>query len=211
MKSKSKGNSIYVSYISRILDILVSLVAIIILSPIYIIISVILFIFQGRPIIFKQLRAGLNFKEFNIYKFRTMKLNAETLINDFSDEEKNEYYSNYKLRKDTRVTTIGKFLRRTSLDEIPQFINILKGDMSFIGPRPIVKKELEKYSDSDKEKLLSVLPGLIGYWQSYCTKDTTYDKRIQMELYYADNKSFIFDIKIILKSFVTVIKKAIIN
>lgn len=112
------------------------------------------------------------------------------------------------MKKDNRVTRIGKFLRRTSLDELPQLWNILKGDMTFTGPRPIVEMELERYQDK-KEEFLSLKPGLIGYWQAYSDKSTTYQERMEMELYYVKNESFGFDVKIFLKSIVTVIRKAI--
>lgn len=205
-KSNKKNN--YIRF-TRILDIIISTIMIVILSPIYILIAFILLIFQGRPIIFKQTRLGLNGKEFNIYKFRTMKLSAEELKKTFSKEEKIEYEKNFKLKKDPRITKIGKLLRKTSMDELPQFFNILKGDMSFIGPRPIVKAELKKYNTKDRKKFLSILPGLIGYWQAYSTSNTTYEERKSMELFYVENKSFIFDIKIFFKTIITVIKKII--
>ena len=178
------------------------------LSPAYTILILILYLFQGRPIIFEQIRIGLHGKKFKIYKFRTMKIDAEELKNKFTEEEKKEYEENQKLKKDNRVTRIGKFLRRTSLDELPQLWNILKGDMTFTGPRPIVEMELERYQDK-KEEFLSLKPGLIGYWQAYSDKSTTYQERMEMELYYVKNESFGFDVKIFLKSIVTVIRKAI--
>ena len=107
---------------------------------------------------------------------------------------------------DPRITRVGSFLRKTSLDELPQLINILKGDMSIVGPRPIVEKEIPKYGEYAKE-VFSVLPGLTGYWQANGRSDTTYEERIQMDMYYINNRSLLMDIKIILKTFVTVIKK----
>lgn len=205
-----KANNIYKKYIKRLIDIIMSVVAIVLLIPIYIIMIIVLYVIQGKPIFFIQKRMGLKGKEFKIYKFRTMKNNAEELIQNFTKEEKELYEKNYKLKNDNRITSLGKILRKTSLDELPQFINILKGDMSLIGPRPIVIKELEKYKEK-KEEFLSVRPGLIGYWQAYSKEDTTYEERIEMELYYIRNESFVFDIKIFFKSIITVIKKAINN
>ena len=113
---------------------------------------------------------------------------------------------NYKLHKDNRATRLGNILRTTGLDELPQFVNILKGDMAFIGTRPIIDKELERYKNK-KDKLLSIRPGLIGYWQAYATDETTYEERMKMELFYVEKASFIFDIKIFFKSIYTVSKK----
>ncbi len=203
-----KSNKIYNQFVKRFLDIILSILLLIMLSPAYTILILILYLFQGRPIIFEQIRIGLHGKKFKIYKFRTMKIDAEELKNKFTEEEKKEYEENQKLKKDNRVTRIGKFLRRTSLDELPQLWNILKGDMTFTGPRPIVEMELERYQDK-KEEFLSLKPGLIGYWQAYSDKSTTYQERMEMELYYVKNESFGFDVKIFLKSIVTVIRKAI--
>ena len=126
-----KSNKIYNQFVKRFLDIILSILLLIMLSPAYTILILILYLFQGRPIIFEQIRIGLHGKKFKIYKFRTMKIDAEELKNKFTEEEKKEYEENQKLQKDNRVTRIGKFLRRTSLDELPQLWNILKGDMTF--------------------------------------------------------------------------------
>ncbi|MCF0149642.1 MAG: sugar transferase, partial [Clostridium sp.] len=116
------------------------------------------------------------------------------------------YYENFKLENDPRVTRVGDFLRKTSLDEIPQLLNVLKGDMSLVGPRPIVDGEIEKYGEYF-EKFVSVIPGITGYWQANGRSDTTYDERVQMDMYYIDNRSIVLDIKIVFKTIVTVLKK----
>jgi lipopolysaccharide/colanic/teichoic acid biosynthesis glycosyltransferase len=118
----------------------------------------------------------------------------------FTSEQKAEYELNYKLDDDPRVTKIGGFLRKTSLDELPQFLNVLRGDLSLVGPRPVVLSELERYGEN-KEKFLSVTPGLTGYWQAYARSNCSYEERMQMELYYIDNANFWWDIKI---AFVTI-------
>ena len=194
--------------IKRIADILISIICLIILIPLNLIIIIVLRISQGMPIIFSQERIGLNGKKFKIYKYRTMKINAEELKKEFNKLELDEYNENFKLQNDYRVTSFGKILRRTCLDEIPQFFNIIKGDMALIGPRPIVEEELAKYKEQ-KEKFFSIKPGLIGYWQAYVTKETTYKERIEMELYYIENENFLFDIKIFFKSISTIIKKMV--
>ena len=117
-----------------------------------------------------------------------------------------EFKETQKLQNDPRITKIGNFLRKTSLDELPQMINILKGDMSFIGPRPIVDGEIDKY-ENNKEKFLSVKPGLTGYWQVNGRSTTTYEERMKLELYYVDNQSLWLDIMIFFKTFITVLKK----
>jgi len=145
-------------------------------------------------------------KKIKIYKFRTMYENAEEIFENFTEEQKQEYYINFKLDNDPRITKVGDFLRKTSLDELPQLINILKGDMSIVGPRPIVEKEIEKYNGYASQ-VFSVLPGLTGYWQAHGRSDTTYDERVQMDMYYLRNRSLVLDFKIILKTVVSVIKK----
>lgn len=202
---------IYNKFIKRILDVIISIIGLILSLPITLILVPILYLTQGRPILFSQIRIGLNSKKFKMYKFRTMKKNAENLIENFTEKERKEYEENFKLKNDARVTKIGKVLRKTCIDEIPQFLNILKGDMTLIGPRPIVEKEIEKYNNVDKQKLLKQKPGLIGYWQVYANKNTTYEKRKEMELYYVDNANFFFDIKIFLKSIATIIWKLFAN
>lgn len=124
-------------------------------------------------------------------------------------EQIEQYKKEYKIDNDPRVTKIGKILRKTSLDELPQLLNILKGQLSVVGPRPIVEDELNKYTDEQRKKFLSVKPGLTGYWQAYARNNATYESGIRqrMEMHYVDNASFWFDLKIIFKTVVSVIKK----
>lgn len=199
-------NNIYNKFIKRILDIIMGVIGIIVSIPIGLMISIVLLITQGRPIFFSQIRIGLNGKKLKIYKFRTMDVQAEQMKEEFTEEEKKEYNEKFKLQNDSRVTPVGKFLRKSCLDELPQFWNILKGDMSLIGPRPIVEKELEKYREK-KEMFLSQKPGLIGYWQAYANEITSYEERIKMELYYVGNVTFLFDLKLFFKSIIVVVKK----
>ena len=117
-----------------------------------------------------------------------------------------EWEENYKLDNDPRITKVGNILRKTSLDELPQLLNILNGDMSIVGPRPVIEEELEKYG-SNKEKFLSVTPGLTGWWACNGRSCTSYEDRMKLELYYVDNRSIKLDIKIIIKTFISVIKR----
>lgn len=204
-RESQKEINIY-KYIKRIMDFLLSLIGLIVLSPVFLIIAILIKNESDGPVFFKHKRIGKNGKEIYIYKFRSMVTNAEELIKKFTPEQMKEFKENFKLENDPRITKIGKFIRKTSLDELPQLINILKGELSIIGPRPIVKEELEKYGDN-KEKFLSVMPGLTGYWAANGRSSTTYDQRMMMELYYVDNMSFKLDVKIFFKTIVSVLKK----
>ena len=157
-------------------------------------------------VFFKHKRIGKSGKEMYIYKFRTMVENAEDLIKQFTPEQMEEFKTNFKLENDPRITKIGKFLRKTSLDELPQLLNIIKGDLSIIGPRPVVTEELQKYG-VNMENFLSVTPGLTGYWAANGRSTTTYEQRMEMELYYVDNISFKLDLKIFFKTILSVIKR----
>lgn len=141
---------------------------------------------------------GKDGKKFYLYKFRTMIEGAER-INDLPIELQEEYKENYKIKDDPRITKTGKVLRDWNLDELPQLFNIVKGDMSFIGPRPVIQAEIEKYGDL-KEKFLSVKPGLSGYWQINTKICKDYDERIKMELYYIENCSLKLDTIIFFKT-----------
>ncbi len=168
--------------------------------------SIFIKITSKGPVFFIHERVGLNGKKFKLIKFRTMVNNAEEMIASFSPEQKKEWEENYKLKDDPRITKIGKFLRRTSLDELPQLINILKGDMSIVGPRPVVDEELNWYGDK-KDKLLSVKPGLTGWWAVNGRSNVPYPERCDLELYYVDHISFALDAIIILKTLGAIIKK----
>ncbi len=192
--------------IKRILDVILASIGLVILIPIFVIIGIIIKIDSKGPVFFAHTRIGKNGKKFKMYKFRTMRENAQEMIDYFTEEQRQEWEENYKLREDPRITKVGNFLRKTSLDELPQVINIIKGDLSIVGPRPIIDRELEKYG-KNKEKFLSITPGLTGYWQVNGRSDTTYEQRIEMELYYIDHVSPKLDIKIFFQTFSSVIRK----
>ena len=192
--------------IKRFMDVTISLLGMIILLPVFLIIAAIIKLDSKGPVFFVHKRIGKKGKEIGILKFRTMVNNAEDMIKDFTEEQQKEFRENYKLQHDPRVTKIGKFLRKTSLDELPQILNIIKGDLSIIGPRPVIEEELEKYG-KNREKFISVKPGLTGYWAANGRSDTTYAERVQMELYYIDNMSLKMDIKIFFKTIIAVVRK----
>lgn len=195
----------------RAIDIIGAIIGIILLIPTIILVYIarkILKEDQG-PLFYKQLRYGKNGKIFKLYKFRSMCINADKKLKEYLDnneDAKNEFEKTHKLQKDPRITKLGNFLRKTSLDELPQMINILKGEMSFVGPRPVISEEVEEYG-VNKNKFLSVTPGLTGYWQVNGRSNTTYEERMLMELYYVENCSLWLDTKIFFKTFITVFKK----
>lgn len=182
----------YPKYIKRILDFLFSLIAIIILSPILLIVAIIVRIKLGTPIIFKQSRPGLNEKIFTLYKFRTM--------TDKTDE-------NGKILPDSeRMTKFGKLLRKTSIDELPELINILKGDMSFVGPRPLLVEYLKLYNEEQRKRHL-VKPGLTGLAQIHGRNLASWQEKFKWDLEYIENISFKLDVSIFFKTIVKVLKK----
>ncbi len=193
-------------YVKRTLDVVISSILLVVLSPIFLIIAILIKAESKGPVFFAHKRIGKNGKEIKILKFRTMVDNAEDLIKEFTPEQMEEFKKNFKLENDPRITKIGKFLRKTSLDELPQLINIIRGELSLIGPRPVIGVELEKY-ENNKRKFLSVTPGLTGYWAANGRSNTTYEQRMLMELYYIDNISWKLDVKIFLKTILSVLKK----
>lgn len=194
------------SITKKIMDLVLSFIGLILLIPVFLILAILVKLDSKGPVFYAHTRKGKNRSDIKIYKFRTMYSNSDEIFESFSDEQKEEYYKNFKLDNDPRVTKVGDFLRRTSLDEIPQLINVLKGDLSLVGPRPIVEKEICKYGQY-ADKLFSVIPGITGYWQSHGRSDTSYEERIEMDMYYIDNRSILLDIKIMFKTVISVIKK----
>lgn len=194
------------NFLKRIFDVVSASVLLVLLSPIFLVITIWVKLDSKGPAFFSHKRVGYKGEEIGIYKFRTMVSNAKEVFDNFTPEQKAEFAKNFKLDNDPRITKIGNFLRKSSLDELPQLINIIKGDMSVVGPRPVVTDELDKYGEY-AEKFLSVKPGLTGFWQANGRSDTTYEERVQMDMYYIDNRSFWFDIKIIFKTIISVIKK----
>lgn len=193
-------------FIKRCFDFVSALALLILVSPIILVIAIAIKLDSKGPVFFKHMRVGKLGVSLPTYKFRTMVINAEELLQKLTPEQKKEYEMNFKLENDQRITKVGKFLRKTSLDELPQLFNIIKGNMSVVGPRPIINKELKKFGDN-VDKLLSVKPGLTGYWQANGRSNTTYEERVNMELYYIDHCGIWLDIKIIFQTVGAVIRK----
>jgi len=195
--------------IKRITDVLGSAALLGISAPAFVVISIMIKKESDGPIFFVHERVGLNGKPVRIYKFRSMRTGSEDLEAELNDEDLEKYYQEFKLKNDPRITETGHKLRRISADELPQLINVIQGNMSLVGPRPVTVEELKFYSEDEKAKLLSVKPGITGYWQVNARNDATYQsgKRQQMELYYVENRSLLMDLGILLKTPVAVIRK----
>lgn len=189
---------LYFSF-KRIFDIFCSLLGILILIPVAIITKICYLVTGDRKSIFyKQKRIGKNGKFIYIYKFRSMVFNAEEVLKELLKDSKykKEWDLNQKFENDPRITRVGNILRKTSLDELPQFINVLKGDMSMIGPRPLVEGELDSHNGNHK-LYESIRPGISGWWAANGRSATTYEKRLELEYYYCKNCNLILDIKCI--------------
>ena len=203
--SRDRAQNVGYKVSKRILDIVVSVVGLIIAFLPMVVIALLIKLESPGPAIYIHHRIGKNGKPLPLLKFRSMRMDADKMIDNFSPEQKAEWLENFKLDNDPRITRIGRFLRKSSIDELPQLVNVLKGELSIVGPRPVVEEELEKYGDQ-RAKFLSVTPGLTGYWQAYARSNCTYEKRVEMELYYVDNANFWWDIKIIFATFGAVLR-----
>ncbi len=172
-------------------------------SPLFILIAVLVRLSSRGPVFYIQRRVGRNYKRFGCIKFRTMREDADQMLSNVlanSPSMRKEFERDFKLKQDPRITPIGRFLRRSSLDELPQFFNVLIGEMSVVGPRPIVEKEVDRYGKF-MDEVISVRPGLTGLWQVSGRNNLSYDKRIRLDLTYARQRSFILDFAIILRTF----------
>lgn len=196
-------------FAKRFLDIATAVFALIMLAPLFLIVTCMYLIGPNRgPVFYRQLRIGYHHKPFYIYKFRSMVVDAESKLYSNPQLYRKFVANGYKLPtdEDPRITTFGAFLRKTSIDELPQFINILRGDMSIIGPRPIVESELVEYGD-EVDEFLSVKPGAMGLWQATGRSTIQYPQRAELELTYAKNANLWFDFKIIFKTVTAVFKR----
>ncbi|MFL2100985.1 sugar transferase [Desemzia sp. FAM 23989] len=186
-------------FLKRLMDILGSIIGLLALSPLFFIIAMAIKKEEKYgPVFFSQTRIGKNEKEFKMYKFRSMCVDAEVKLEELLKHNEVEG-AMFKIKDDPRVTKIGKFIRKTSIDELPQLLNVLKGDMSLVGPRPPLKREVEEYSTYDKQRLL-IKPGCTGTWQINGRNDVGFDEMVKMDIGYIRNLSILNDIKIIFKT-----------
>jgi lipopolysaccharide/colanic/teichoic acid biosynthesis glycosyltransferase len=191
--------------LKRAIDAVGAVLLLIATMPLFLTISTLIKITSPGPVLFSQIRLGRYGREFRCYKFRSMVVGADAML-EGDPNLWDEFRANYKLRSDPRVTCVGNFLRCSSWDELPQLWNVLRGDMSLIGPRPIVPLEIGKYGVYGR-KLLEITPGLSGLWQACGRSDTTYDERIQLDMLYIDHRSTFLDLKLMLSTVIAVFRK----
>jgi len=203
----------------RLFDLAVSFLLLLLLLPLFLVIAITIKLTDRGPVFYKHKRIGRDKKEFYVFKFRSMKAkystgeefsgksDEEILTTEFGDTKLvEEFKKNQKLKNDPRVSTVGKFLRKTSIDELPQLFNVFQGNMSLVGPRPVVEDELEKYGDHQYH-LFEIKPGITGMWQTSGRSEVSYEDRIRMDLFYIENWSLLLDIKIILKTIPAILRK----
>ncbi len=196
-------------FVKRFFDLLTSGLFLLVFCWLYLLLAILVRCSDGGPAFYRHKRLGKNGKTIYLPKFRSMKKNADKLEDILSPEEYQNYLEEYKLDNDTRVTKLGKFLRKTSLDELPNVWSIFKGDLSVVGPRPVMEEEAKSKYGADMQKLLSVKPGMIGWWAANGRSNCTYasGERQKLELYYVDHCSLGLDIKIFFKTIVGVLKR----
>lgn len=202
-RDKIKSRFIYHG-VKRVFDFLAATCGIIILSPLMFIIAVLIKSEDHGPVFYKQVRVGENGRTFEMYKFRSMFVNADQMLEEL--KKKNDVNGPmFKMKKDPRVTRIGHFIRKHSLDELPQFFNVIKGDMSLVGPRPPLPSEVDEYSNYDKQRLY-VIPGCTGLWQATERNDADFDDMVKLDLRYIQRASICYDLLIIWKTIVIIFK-----
>ena len=201
---QAKAGSVYLA-VKRLTDITFSIIFLLSFLPIFIVLSILVKLDSPGPIFFRRKAVGFNGSSFDMYKFRSMVPNADEILKQ-NEALLAEYHENYKLKSDPRTTKLGRFLRKTSFDELPQLVNIFLGQMSFVGPRPIAEDEIAVYGPC-YEQFKTVKPGLTGLWQTCGRSDTSYVARVRMDMLYIEKKSILYDIWLILTTIPAVIKK----
>ena len=188
--------------IKRSGDIIFSLAVLGLGSPVFLALAVLVKLTSRGPVFYVQQRVGRDYRSFGCIKFRTMRRDADRILSRIlleSPDLQEEFRNDFKLKNDPRITRLGKFLRRSSLDELPQFVNVLRGEMSVVGPRPIVRQELPRYGNR-MEEVLAVRPGLTGLWQVSGRNNLSYDERVALDLHYASRRNFALDLSIIVRT-----------
>ncbi|MGG6310589.1 sugar transferase [Paenibacillus macerans] len=200
----SKTRSVYLAA-KRTMDFLGALFGILLLLPVLTLIALLIKLEDPKgPILFKQQRVGKNGRPFNMYKFRSMVSNAEELLEQLLNQNEVSGHM-FKIKEDPRVTKIGKLIRKTSLDELPQLVNVLKGDMSLVGPRPPLPREVKEYN-AYHMKRLEVTPGCTGLWQVSGRNSVGFEEMVDLDLKYISERSFFYDVKLIYKTFIILIR-----
>lgn len=201
---KYNHKSMLFSLTKRLFDIVVSAFLLIVLSPVIILTAVLIKLDSKGPVLFMQNRVGKNGNVFKMYKFRSMYIDAEERLKELNslNEAKGPIF---KIKNDPRVTKVGRFLRKSSIDELLQLVNVIKGEMSLVGPRPPLPREVKKYTLNQKQRLV-VTPGITGLWQVSGRSKLTFDDMVSLDLYYIENKNIFLDLRILVKTIPAVLK-----
>jgi lipopolysaccharide/colanic/teichoic acid biosynthesis glycosyltransferase len=201
-KQRIRHGKKYRDVTKRLFDIIFSLLVLVLCAPVYLVLALAIACTSSGSIFYIQERVGKNYRHFGCIKFRTMIPDADRLLDEMmaqSEDLRQEFSENFKLKQDPRITKIGKFLRTTNLDEFPQFINVLKGEMSVVGPRPLVPEEIVRYG-TKIDRVLTIRPGLTGLWQVSGRNNIPYEQRIDIDVSYVRRRNFWLDLRIIFKT-----------
>jgi lipopolysaccharide/colanic/teichoic acid biosynthesis glycosyltransferase len=201
-KQRIRHGKKYRNFNKRLFDIIFSLLVLVLCAPVYLALALAIVCTSSGPIFYIQERVGKNYRHFGCIKFRTMIPDADRLLDEMmaqSEDMRQEFSENFKLKQDPRITKIGKFLRTTNLDEFPQFINVLKGEMSVVGPRPLVPEEIARYG-TKIDRVLTIRPGITGLWQVSGRNDIPYEQRINIDVSYVKRRNFWLDLRIVFKT-----------
>ena len=182
----------------RVFDVIASLLGLVILSPVFLVLAICIKLDDGGPVFYSQERIGKNGKPFKMYKFRSMRVNADKELEEIARQNEVDG-AMFKIKNDPRITRIGKFIRKTSIDEFPQLVNVLLGQMSIVGPRPPLPREVVEYTNYDKQRLY-VSPGCTGLWQVTVRNNVGFDEMVNIDLHYIQRRSVFLDLKIIIKT-----------
>ena len=204
-RTRQHRPSVVYRVVKRCFDIVVSALMLVLLSPVFLAVALLIRHEDHGPALYRHRRIGKGGQPFDCLKFRSMRIDSAEMMIRFTPEQRAEFAKYHKLKDDPRITRIGNFLRNSSLDELPQLWNILIGQMSFVGPRPITEVELEQYDPKQRAKYESVLPGLTGMWQASGRNNLTFKQRMYYDAYYVDHQSIWLDIKILFKTFSAVL------
>jgi len=200
----ARAHSAADTVLKRGMDVVVAAVALLMASPVMLAAALAIKVHDGGPVLHRRRCVGIGGKEFDAFKFRSMRIDADQML-ERDERLRTRFERNFKLERDPRVTGVGRLLRRTSIDELPQFWNVLKGEMSVVGPRMITRPELAKYGEFTA-LLLTVKPGITGYWQTEGRQKTSFEERVRMDVHYIQNRSFWFDVRILLRTPLKVLK-----
>lgn len=201
---QAEDEKVFYEFLKRIIDILMSVLSLIVLSPVFIIIAIAIKLDSSGPIVYSQTRVGKNGKHFKMFKFRSMIINAEEMLTELKPMNEMDGPM-FKIKEDPRITRIGRFIRRTSIDELPQLINILRGEMSIVGPRPSLPSEVKEFESWMMERFV-VKPGLTCFWQVSGRNNIPFHKWMELDIKYVKERNLWLDVKLVFRTIKVVIK-----